>query len=363
MTTSSRPRTTARPACLSRARRSTIPKVGSWEDYANLGFQVRLASPRSVFSLDASFGGSYYWHRRGESFDYYDNVSLAYVHQFSERLQGDAQVSIAVAPQPDFSNFNAPAASSSVRDNSGEYFLGNTKFDLSYQWTPRFQTVSTYSFNTLIYTNGDFGSGDYYQNIIGTQFRFALSPRLTAVGEYRYSYVLTDSTQNSSGSNFLLAGFDYMLSRRLSFTLRAGAELRDYQEGPFDTQPYVETSLQYAYGHGSTIVWTNRYGFEPAGVNDTRQVSYRTGLTVNHAITARTTANLNFNYDHFDTEDVQTGLNSQDEDDFEVNLGASYALNKNFSLNAYYAFTDVVSSLEFTGYTRNRIFFGATYGF
>lgn len=339
---------------------SVYPKVGSWENYASLGFNVRLASARSVFSLDANFGGTYYWHRGSQELEYYNNVSMAYAHKFSERLGGDIEASLAVAPQQDFSNFNAPA---SFQNSSGEYFLGAIKFDLSYQWTPRFQTVTTYNFNTLVYTNGDFRSGDFYENIIGNQFRFLLSPRLTAVAEYRYGYVVTDSSANDSGSHYLLGGFDYLLSRRLSFTIRAGAELRSYEHGPFDTLPYVESTLQYVYGHGSTLVWTNRYGFEPAGLNDTRQISYRTGLVVNQVITGRITGTLAFNYDHFDTEIADSGFDSQRQDDFNVNAGLTYTLNKNLSLNAYYAFTDVLSSLQFTSYTRNRVFFGATYAF
>ncbi len=342
------------------ARMTTLPKVGSWETYGNMGVQIRLASPRSVFSLDANLGGTYYWRRSTENFDFNDSVTLYYAHQFSPRLQVDAEAVFVIAPQEDFSNFNAPNGGGG---SSGEYFIGTSKFDLTYQWTPRFQTVSSYVFNTLVYTNSAFSSGNYYQNILGNQFRFNLNPRLVAVAEYRFASTETDFSSSSSVSNFLLGGFDYSFNRRLSATVRAGAELRDYQMGNFQDAPFVETTLQYVYGHNSTIVWDNRYGFEPAGLAQTRQTSYRTSLAINQVVTARIVANLGFNYDHFDTDNIANNINVDTEDDFNVSVGATYTLNKNFSLNAAYTFTDVVSSLAFTSYTRNRIFFGATYTF
>ena len=329
------------------------PRIGSWESTANVGLQIQMASPRTAFTVNAGIGGVLYWHRPGGNTDVNGSLAVLYAHQVSPRLQFDAQANVLYQTTPDFSRTNAPTSQA----GSVSYLSASLRGDLSYKWLPRFQTVTSYSFDTLTYASGSQSSSDYSTNTLGNQFRFLVTPRATAVAEYRIDYVSAGVSTNQTTDNFLLVGADYAFSRRLSTTLRGGADIR-----PYATSPYFESSLQYVYGHNSTVAWTNRYGFEPSGANGTRQTSYRTGLNVNQVLTGRITLNIGLNYNNFDTTQPGT-IGSTAENDVNTSLGANYVVNRSFTLNGSYTFTDVLYSTPNSSYTRNRVFLGGTYTF
>ena len=329
------------------------PKIGSWESTASLGLQIQLASPRTAFTVNATLGGVLYWHRPGGNADVNGSLTALYAHQVSSRLQFDAQANAVYQTTPDFGRTNSPTSQA----GTVSYLSTSLHADASYKWLPRFQTVTSYNFDALVYASGSQTANNYYTNTFGNQFRFLVSPRGTAVAEYRIDYVSTGVSSSQTTDNFLLLGGDYNFSRRLNGTFRGGVDIR-----PYATSPYFETTVQYVYGHNSTLAWTNRYGFEPSGANGTRQTSYRTGLNVNQVLTGRITLSLGLNYNNFDTTSAGAA-GSTSENDINTSLGANYVVNRSFSLNGSYTFTDVLFSTPNQSYTRNRVFLGGTYAF
>jgi hypothetical protein len=102
--------------------------------------------------------------------------------------------------------------------HSGDYFYSSNTLSLGYQWTRRFSTISSYTFNALYYDDTAVGTTlNRFEHIFGQQFRFQVVPTATAVLEYRFGYVQYLSASGDSYSHYLLAGADITLSPRLTF--------------------------------------------------------------------------------------------------------------------------------------------------
>ncbi len=107
-----------------------------------------------------------------------------------------------------------------------------------------------------------------------------------------------------------------------------------------------------------------RYGTEASGINDvTQRQTFRTGLTLTHAFTARlaSTFGLNYQCNFYDQADV---IPSFYENIVDVSLGLSFKVNRFVSLQAGYQFIiDMAPTFTDRQYTRNVAFVGANFAF
>jgi hypothetical protein len=206
---------------------------------------------------------------------------------------------------------------------------------------------------------------DIYTNTLGEQLRFLFSPRITAVAEIRGSVATLPNSQSlNSSSQFLLLGADATFSPRLHTDVRFGEEVRQFQSGGQSAQasPYLESTISYVYGHQSTLSLTNRFGLDQSNTASSKVVSFRTGIGVNHVISARTTGSIGLNYNRVSTTEPTTNLTT-DENDVSFTLGLQYVVNRHLTLNASYSFVETFSSNGFSDYIRNQIFIGGQYSF
>ena len=197
-------------------------------------------------------------------------------------MQFTASVNASYQSQPDYTQINTPTNST-----SGEYLNVTSKFDLSYRWTPRFSTVTSLGYNRLIFVEKASQSGDYAQTTLGTELRYLWSPRFTGVAEGRYSQFRYENNKSlDSGSYLALLGFDIMVTRRATGTVRVGAAMRQFDEsGKKATAPYVETTLVYQLGKASVLPWDGRFGFEEPPDANSEVLSLRSSVRVTHSFT------------------------------------------------------------------------------
>ena len=379
--------------------------VSSLVNNANFNFQMQGATPRTIFTFDATAGISYYWHRPGvKPEDYNGNISLLFFHRISPRMNISTTLSLAYLSQPNFSALNA-----TINQQGGAYILGTGRINLSYQWAAKLQTNTSYSLNTTLYQEKTAQNGNIFENTLGNEFRFLLNPRTSIVAEARYTATgYPNAPTGDSATMYGLLGADYTFTSRLSATLRGGLQYRSYSNtaatrlltrdelvlrgGLFEfnansnstsqTSPYVETTLSYIYGHQSTFQWTNRFGLDSSNISSQKVTSFRTGVNFNHVLTAKMILTLGLNYNVSSTAtsprtlQTLTGLNPYDyyslsemtvptttQNQINSVLGLQYLVTPKFSLNASYTFTDVISATQAASYTRSQFFLGGTYTF
>jgi hypothetical protein len=361
--------------------------VSSLVNTGQLGFQMQGATPRTIFTLDSTAGINYYWHRPGVNpEDYNGNLSLLFFHKITPRMNISMTASVAYLTQPNFAALNA-----TINQQGGSYILGSGRLNLSYQWSAKFQTNTSYSFNTTLYQEKTQQTNNIVENTFGNEWKFLLNPRTSLVAEGRYSsssypkYAAGDSS-----TLYGLLGADYMFSRRLSATIRGGLQYRNYSTASNTTggssagstaqsSPYAETTVSYIYGHQSTFQWTNRFGLDSSNIASQKVTSFRTGINFNHVLTAKMILTFGLNYNVTSTqtgdrvvlEQIIPGLivpvtipgTTTDQNQIYSTLGLQYTLTPKFSLTANYTFTDIISVSKANSYTRSQFFLGGAYTF
>jgi hypothetical protein len=336
------------------------PKQGSLVTNGRLAFQTQSASPRTVYTFDASAGGLYYWSRPGDSTDYNGNLALTFLHRISARTTVTAQADAVYASQPNFSRINTP-----TNQTSDGYVSATAKIDLNHSWSPRLGSVTSYIFNGT-FLQSDAAGGDVFDNQIANQVRYTLSPRSTLIIDLRESANThpNDPAQDSTNT-FLLVGVDYMASTRLRATALVGEQVRaQTQNGTALATPYLETTTAYQFTRGSSFAWTNRFGFEDAGNAAQSRLTYRTNLSLNYVIGARTTASAGVAYNRNSTTLIASNeQKAAIENNIQANIGLQYVLNRSLSFNANYSLTQTLTEQAGTSYRRNQIFLGGTYSF
>ena len=335
-----------------------LNKVGSFFTNASAVFDYHAGTPRTVFSLQAVVGGTYYYYRPfGQDYDINTSLALSLEHHATPRLTLSANAYFTYQTEPDFnSNFG-------VNRRTGNFFYTTDKFGLGYQWTPRFSTVTSYTLGAIQYDDQSIGSfEDRIEHTFGNEFRFLVLPTTTLVGEYRFEIIDFDTAPRDSTTHFLLAGVDHTFNPRFNVSLRAGVEFRDIDNFGERTSPYAESTLRYSIGQRTSIDWVTRYGLEEPDVAGTQsRTTFRTGFDVNYAFTSRFSATGAFFYQHDDNEALSTPtvvVPQFDEDSLEIGIALRYEISRFFALLAGYNHSEVFSDINLREYSRNRYYVG-----
>jgi hypothetical protein len=332
-------------------------RTGSAFTSLSLDIASHIGNERTRFNADLQLGAIGYWDRPGRTFDPDISLNLTFSHQFTPRLVLGFSSYNTYASQPNF------ALAVGDLTHSGDYFYSSNTLSLGYQWTRRFSTISSYTFNALYYDDTAVGTTlNRFEHIFGQQFRYQVIPTATAVLEYRFGYVQYLTANADSYSHYVLAGADLTLSPRLTFTFRSGVEFRHqlFGGGRDTTYPYFESTLGYEYQPKSFIQWYNRFGLEQSDITSTAYKKvYRTGLRVQHVFGEKLTLGAALYYS-YNWSDQPFSIQEQD---IDANVSANYQITRHWGLQAGYTFTRVISDITFRDYYRNRVFIGASYTF
>jgi hypothetical protein len=328
-------------------------RIGSFLTRSNLNLQMQHFTRRSVFTLDANGGRTYYWDKDEDPIDYNASIAANYQYRITPRLQVTALFNSAYLSQPDLSRIDTPD-----QPTRGDIINTLGRLDLAYRFTPRISTTLTTSYAGNLYTDKTEQIGNFNQWTLGLEARYLWKPRWTLLAEVRHSMTKYDQQPVlDSTSEYLLVGSEFILNPRLTGSLRFGASSKRFDVGSSQTAPYVESSVSYRSTARSTILWTNRFGFEEAGSPDEERLVYRSTIGYNYAFTPRLRASANVNLLHEITSNKKTNIDFA-QDTFDSTIGLDYQVTKRFGLNASYAFTLVNSNTGVSDYYRNRIYFG-----
>ncbi|OYW75866.1 MAG: hypothetical protein B7Z37_11465 [Verrucomicrobia bacterium 12-59-8] len=277
-------------------------------------------------------------------------------HQFSERLKMSNNFYLTYGTNPT-SAFGYGATSALW---NGQFLYGYNNFNVSYAWSPRFSTTTSYTFDGIAYQDSLVAtSQDRYSHLIAQQFAYKISKRTSLTAEYRYR--MTDYAKSgfqNYHSHFALAGVDHAWSENVSTSVRAGAELYENAQGR-KTRPYAEAALNYAVARQTQLRWFTMLGFNGAlQGNYNSSYGVNTGVQLDHRVTKRLSVNGGVSYAHSVLSGGPTA--DQTQDSVFLNAGIGYQLMDNINLNANYSFSTQLSNNALVEFNRNRVSIGAT---
>lgn len=330
---------------------------GYWQNGVSLLYST--GDKRNHLNVGAHYSNIWYFDPAPGTDEVYHNArfTLDYVKDVSPRLTIADSFYLAYETEPDY----LIGASSNRR--TSQYLYGYNNLAVSYAWTRRLQTVSSYTITGIRYDDDATNYNDRLEHILAQQFRYAISRTTNATLDYRFK--IRDYEHNDDANltaHYVLAGVDHSFSPLLAGSLRVGAEFLDY-EGPVGshTNPYVEGALNYKAGKHTTLRWYHYLGDDSSDLPGfQRGYSYKTGLSVNHQFSDRLSGNLGLHYLHQEFSDSIAGLDDQEDDTFAGSLGVDYRVWRNIGLNATYWYTNTSSDNAFREYERHRISFGVT---
>ena len=354
----------------------------SWYASPSAVFTYQFGNPRLAMDLVTGAGIRYYFDRPvppsnlssqvksgspvlpgGKNYDPNVYLRLSLVYKASERLTFDVSAFAAYQAQPDVTS------ALSANRRLGNFFRSEDNISADYRWTPRFSTVTSYTFSALVYQNSISSSNDRLENQLGEQVRYLLFPTTTATATYRIGITDYQTTGHNPISQTLTAGLDQTFGPHLIGTFQGGLQLRSGQ-----TSPYIDAGLRYSFT-SADLLWTNRYSIEESGTGaGSGRETFRTNLLLNYRVTARISANLAVSYQNgTGAQGADTGFNGGvaggAENLFDVSAEVRYAITPSLAVNAGYRYTELdqgstsAIASQLLSYTRNRYFAGLTFTF
>src|ERR1041385_3886034 len=168
--------------------------IGSFFTNGNVVIGYKFGSARTRLDVEAHGGASYYYNRPfGQDYDINTGLTLTISHQATPRLGLAGAAYLTYQSEPDFNT------GFGINRRNGNYFYTNDKFSTSYQWTPRFSTVTSYTLGVINYEDSSIGAyEDRFEHTFGNEFRYLVLPTTTLVGEYRYEIIDFDTAARDS---------------------------------------------------------------------------------------------------------------------------------------------------------------------
>ena len=338
-------------------------RQGSGFTNGNITLDYTFGDPRLQMILNGGAGATYYYeHLSGQSYDIDFRGALGITYRSSPRLTLGASLLVAYLTEP---SFGAPGG---LNSRNGNYLYTTDNVFVSYAWSQRFSTKTSYGFEAYNYDNSAAGAvSNRVSDTFGNEFHFQLVPTTSLVAEYRYGIVSYENASLNSTTHYALGGIDHAFNPRLSASFRGGAEFRSYDQDGDHTAPYFEGTVTYALGKQVSVSWNSRYGLEePDLVGSQSRTTFRTGLQTKFNLTSRISSSVDLYFVHDDFQSLNSGpivTPGFTENTFDGNLSIRYGITPLIGVQAGYHYTDVNSDVLFREYSRNRIFAGVNLTF
>lgn len=207
---------------------------------------------------------------------------------------------------------------------------------------------------------------DRLENLYGISGDYAVLPNAKAVAEYRHQdvYYWTDGETKNKTSDYVMAGADYMIAKKLSVSGRLGAEWRRRAAEADTTSPYAELSGKYDFSERSFLVGGYAYTLEET--SDTTRFTdtqlHRFFANVQHAFTPLIVGSGSATYE---PAVLQGRRGRSDVDEETVRLGAavSYLPTPRWTISLSLDYDRVFSEIVARDLRRRRAGLTAHYMF
>ncbi len=339
------------------------PGFDNFESYyvqGGLGATYKDADQTTPWSVAVDIGTVHYLDNIARYNDTFYNARVAFniSHQISQRLKISNNFFLTYEAQPNI------AMGGTTSLFNGQYLYGFNNFNMSYAWSQRFSTTTSYTVDGVRYEDDIVSDAeDRLTHLVAQQFSYALNKQMSLAAEYRYRNTkFASASLKDFQSHFALAGVDYAWSQRFTGSFRAGAEFfRSARSN--NTAPYSEVALNYALAKQTQVRWFGALGFDGAELGSYQsRYSLRTGLNINHRINKKLGINsgVQYAYSNFDGGSV---LQDVTEHSLLMSAGVSYSFTDNLALDAAYTYSILNSDNVAREFQRNNISLGVTASF
>lgn len=320
----------------------------------NATLSYTFGTPRTLLALETGGGVTYYFDQATDRTNAYFTLSLT--HKQTARLTLSLLAYASYQTEPDFST------SLSASRQLGSFLHSNDKASVTYSWTPRFSTVTSYTLGVLKYYSSAGSLQNRMEHTFAQELRYLVWPTTTGIGEYRYKIIDYESAPLNSTTHFLLAGLDHTFTPLVNASVRGGVELRSSENNGNQASPYFESTLNYVFGSTASLRWINRYSIEEGDASGaSSSPAFRTGLDFHYRFTPRVSGSLALNYIH--RNGGSGGSSSSTGDDLDIAPSLRYAITRRLGVNVGYHYTQAESGSTLGSYSRNRYFAGLNYRF
>src|SRR6202011_5572313 len=160
-------------------------KQGSAFTSGNVILDYTFGDPRLQLILNGGAGGAYYYEQvNGQKYDIDLKGALGITYKSSPRLTLGSTLLVDYLTEP---SFDAPGG---LNSRNGNYLYTTDKVFVSYVWTQRFSTKTSYNFEAYNFDNSAVAVfSNRFSNTFGNEFRFQLVPTTSLVAEYRYGII------------------------------------------------------------------------------------------------------------------------------------------------------------------------------
>ena len=322
-----------------------------------------FGDPRLQMTLNLGAGGTYYFSDvSDQSYDIDLKGAFAITYKASPRLTLGSTVLVDYLTEPTFDYAGG------LNSRNGNYLYTTDKLFLSYLWSKRFSTKTSYTFEAYNYDKESVAVfSNRVTNLFGNEFRLQLVPTTSLIAEYRFEIVTYQDGTLDSTTHYALGGIEHTFNPRLLASMRGGAEFRSYDSAGDRTGPFFEGNVTYAIGRRTSVSWVNRYGLEEPDLPGTQsRTTFRTGLQTKFNLSSRTSTAVDIYYVHDDYHSLTSGLVTApafSENTFDVGLTLRYGITSLIGVQASYHYTDVGSDVAFREYSRNRVSAGVNVTF
>src|SRR6266436_3233469 len=164
---------------------NTGPKQGSAYSGGNIILDYTFGDPRLQLVLNAGGGGIYYIeHVTGQDYDIDLKGAVGINYKASPRLTLGTTVLVEYLTEPNFDN---PGG---LNSRSGNYLYTTDEAFVTYAWSRRFNTKTSYTLEAYKYEDNAFAIfSDRVSNVFANEFQFQMVPTTKLVAEYRYGIV------------------------------------------------------------------------------------------------------------------------------------------------------------------------------
>jgi hypothetical protein len=309
------------------------------------------------FAARYTFGLTYYSNRGGSSTDLTHDLSMQYLHTFSDRFN--------VSAADEFRYFTEPSLFESVGTpyRSGAYYDNMVNLGFNAQWTPLFGTATTYANNIIKYETGSIATGqDNIENTGSQSFLFAIMKKVNLVFGGIIDNTSYDGIARGYTSYTGNTGLDWQALPSLSIGGRIGASYTEAEQSGSYTTPYAAATVFWQLGARSWLKFNYSHSVVPTDVVTAEgQVADRFDTTFSYDITPKLNAHLDgiLTHGEYTSELTAPGTTPNfSENDYGLDLGVIYHLNNLIDLSTGYILSGVSSDLGIRDYTRDQIYVG-----
>lgn len=323
-------------------------------------FLINYPLDQTLLSGRYTFDSLYYWDRPGSGWDLSHELVGRINHSVSERLNLDVRERFRYAQNPEIMD------SASTLQRNGNYINNTASLQGSFQWTPKFGTVTTYTNDYYNYEDETTKlTNNNMSQTVNQDLRFLIDPTVTIVtgGIFQdVSYEYADRNYNVYTGN---VGADWTVSPQVTVTGRIGGQYFDPGDGGSGSaSPYGTLGATWALGARSSIDANYTHSMSQTDIATSyAQETDSISMTFKYQWTPRFSTSLQgmYTFGSYTTEMSVPGAGTGD---FEENvatltLGATYKINEWLNADTSYSFTNV-SDDQNRGreYTRNQISIG-----